>query len=122
MRCRKCMDSKCTNNNSSDWSRSAVISMGYGAVGMDHWHSHYDSICGSHSLQFQSLADCYRSPDPITGMRNCSYMDAVKTILGGKMCLVCGIVQYSNLACLAIGYTTTTSISMVYVGSIPFLF
>ena len=56
MRCRKCMDGKCTNNHSSDWSRSVVISMGYGAVGMDHWHGHYDSICGSHSLQFQSLS------------------------------------------------------------------
>lgn len=28
------------------------------------------------------LADCYRSPDPITGTRNYSYMDAVRVNLG----------------------------------------
>jgi amino acid permease len=28
------------------------------------------------------LADCYRSPDPITGKRNYTYMDAVRSNLG----------------------------------------
>lgn len=28
------------------------------------------------------LTDCYRSPDPVTGKRNYSYMEAVKNILG----------------------------------------
>lgn len=28
------------------------------------------------------LSDCYRSPDPITGTRNRSYVDAVRVILG----------------------------------------
>ena len=28
------------------------------------------------------LADCYRSPDPITGKRNYSYMDVVQANLG----------------------------------------
>nr|AFK49484.1 unknown [Lotus japonicus] len=28
------------------------------------------------------LADCYRSPDPVTGKRNYTYMEAVKTHLG----------------------------------------
>ncbi|KAK0599938.1 hypothetical protein LWI29_010011 [Acer saccharum] len=28
------------------------------------------------------LADCYRSPDSITGTRNCSYIDAVRVNLG----------------------------------------
>lgn len=31
------------------------------------------------------LADCYRSPDPITGKRNYIYMDAVKANLGEKL-------------------------------------
>lgn len=29
-------------------------------------------------------ADCYRSPDPITGKRNYSYMEAVRTNLGDQ--------------------------------------
>ena len=28
------------------------------------------------------LCDCYRSPDPITGSRNYTYMDAIRTCLG----------------------------------------
>lgn len=28
------------------------------------------------------LADCYRHPDPVTGKRNYTYMDAVKANLG----------------------------------------
>lgn len=84
------------------------------------------------------LTDCYRTPDPVTGKRNRNYMEAVKTILGnkisyniflvthfhitcflshnlsgGKMHLMCGIVQYANLSGAAIGYTITTSVSIV---------
>jgi hypothetical protein len=28
------------------------------------------------------LADCYRSPDPVSGRRNYTYMDAVRANLG----------------------------------------
>ena len=28
------------------------------------------------------LVDCYRSPDPVTGKRNYTYMEAVQNILG----------------------------------------
>ncbi|KAJ7958837.1 Amino acid permease [Quillaja saponaria] len=59
------------------------------------------------------LADCYRFPDSVTGKRNYTYMEAVKTILGGKMYVICGLVQHSCLAGFAIGYTITTSTSMV---------
>lgn len=33
------------------------------------------------------LADCYRSPDPITGRRNYTYMDVVKANLGKLLTL-----------------------------------
>ncbi|KAH7365767.1 hypothetical protein KP509_18G044600 [Ceratopteris richardii] len=59
------------------------------------------------------LADCYRSPDSETGKRNYTYMDAVKANLGGAQIAICGAVQYSNLVGTAIGYTITSSISMV---------
>lgn len=59
------------------------------------------------------LADCYRSPDPVTGKRNYTYMDAVKANLGGLQIWLCGLVQYTNLIGTAIGYTITASISMV---------
>ncbi|KAK7260718.1 hypothetical protein RIF29_26991 [Crotalaria pallida] len=64
------------------------------------------------------LADCYRSPDPVTGKRNYTYMEVVKTILGGKMYVLCGVVQYSVLAGAAIGYTITTSKSVVAIQKI----
>lgn len=59
------------------------------------------------------LADCYRSPDPVTGKRNHTYMDAVRANLGGLQIWLCGLVQYSNLVGTTIGYTITASISMV---------
>ncbi|WJX10054.1 hypothetical protein P8452_00820 [Trifolium repens] len=63
-------------------------------------------------------ADCYRTPDPVTGERNHTYMEAVKNILGGRMHMVCGIVQYANLSGAAIGYTITTSVSAVSIRKI----
>ncbi|KAK3425672.1 hypothetical protein EUGRSUZ_F02185 [Eucalyptus grandis] len=61
------------------------------------------------------LADCYRSPDPITGERNYTYMDVVKAHLGGRKVQLCGLAQYGNLVGITIGYTITASISMVAV-------
>ncbi|XP_072957312.1 amino acid permease 4-like [Typha angustifolia] len=59
------------------------------------------------------LADCYRSGDPATGRRNYTYMDAVRTNLGGPKVKVCGAIQYVNLFGVAIGYTIAASISMM---------
>ncbi|KAM3736537.1 hypothetical protein ACB098_10G171300 [Castanea mollissima] len=59
------------------------------------------------------LADCYRCPDPITGKRNYTYMEAVQNILGGEMYMACGLVQNMSLIGILIGYTITTSTSMV---------
>ncbi|KAJ4963503.1 hypothetical protein NE237_023442 [Protea cynaroides] len=61
------------------------------------------------------LADCYRSPDPITGTRNYTYMDVVRANLGGMKFKLCGLAQYVNLVGVTIGYTITASISMVAV-------
>ncbi|XP_047328647.1 amino acid permease 6-like [Impatiens glandulifera] len=61
------------------------------------------------------LVDCYRSPDPITGHRNYTYMDVVRAHLGGIKVNLCGIAQYGNLIGVTIGYTITASISMVAV-------
>lgn len=58
------------------------------------------------------LADCYRSPDPVSGKRNYTYMEAVKANLGGTKTWICGFTQYLNLFGIAIGYTITASISM----------
>ncbi|KDP34175.1 hypothetical protein JCGZ_07746 [Jatropha curcas] len=59
------------------------------------------------------LADSYRTPDPITGRRNHTYMEAVKSNLGGKMYKICGLVQYTYMGGLAVGYTITAAISTV---------
>lgn len=58
------------------------------------------------------LTDCYRSPDPVTGTRNYTYMDAVKSNLGMLQYKLCGVAQYGVLTGITIGYTTTTAISM----------
>ncbi|KAK4767221.1 hypothetical protein SAY86_014971 [Trapa natans] len=62
------------------------------------------------------LAACYRSGDPLTGKRNYTYMDAVKSNLGGFQVKVCGLVQYLNLFGTAIGYTMGSSVSMMAIG------
>ncbi|KAH7277148.1 hypothetical protein KP509_39G036100 [Ceratopteris richardii] len=59
------------------------------------------------------LADCYRHPDPISGRRNYTYIDAVRAHLGEKQVWLCGIMQYVNLIGTSIGYSITASISMV---------
>ncbi|KAL9238038.1 hypothetical protein vseg_012517 [Gypsophila vaccaria] len=61
------------------------------------------------------LADGYRSPDPITGKRNYSYMQVVNAHLGGKKVQLCGLAQYVNLVGTSIGYTITASISLAAV-------
>ncbi|XP_057972905.1 amino acid permease 6 [Malania oleifera] len=61
------------------------------------------------------LADCYRAPDPVTGKRNYTYMEVVRANLGGVKVLLCGLAQYANLVGVTIGYTITSSISMVAV-------
>ncbi|KAF3518396.1 hypothetical protein DY000_02064165 [Brassica cretica] len=59
------------------------------------------------------LAACYRSGDPISGKRNYTYMDTVRSNLGGVKVKLCGIVQYLNLFGVAIGYTIASAISMM---------
>ncbi|XP_074590765.1 putative amino acid permease 7 isoform X2 [Curcuma longa] len=58
------------------------------------------------------LSDCYRSPHPVTGTRNYSYMDAVRINLGEKQTWVCGFLQYFSLCGTGIAYTITTSTSL----------
>ncbi|KAH7567932.1 hypothetical protein ACOSP7_009785 [Xanthoceras sorbifolium] len=59
------------------------------------------------------LSACYRSGDPVTGKRNYTYMDAVRSNLGGMKFKICGFVQYLNIFGVAIGYTIASSISMM---------
>ncbi|XP_011005424.1 PREDICTED: amino acid permease 8-like isoform X1 [Populus euphratica] len=61
------------------------------------------------------LCDCYRTPDPVTGKRNHTYIHAVRELLGPKSELICGILQYSILWGTMIGYTVTTAISIASV-------
>ncbi|KAF2296690.1 hypothetical protein GH714_001252 [Hevea brasiliensis] len=61
------------------------------------------------------LCACYRTGDPVNGKRNYTYMDAVRSNLGGGMVKVCGYVQYLNLFGVAISYTIASSISMMAV-------
>lgn len=59
------------------------------------------------------LSACYRSGDPVTGKRNYTYMDAVRSNLGGLQVKICGTFQYLNLFGVAVGYTIASSISMM---------
>ncbi|KDP32820.1 hypothetical protein JCGZ_12112 [Jatropha curcas] len=61
------------------------------------------------------LSACYRSGDSVTGKRNYTYMDVIRSNLGGAKVKICGIVQYLNLFGVAIGYTIASSISMMAV-------
>ncbi|KAF3434524.1 hypothetical protein FNV43_RR21609 [Rhamnella rubrinervis] len=57
------------------------------------------------------LANSYRSPDPILGARNYTYMQAVRNNLGGTKYKVCGLFQYGSLVGVTIGYTVASSFS-----------
>ncbi|KHN19623.1 Amino acid permease 3 [Glycine soja] len=61
------------------------------------------------------LACCYRSGDQLSGKRNYTYTQAVRSNLGGLAVMFCGWVQYANLFGVAIGYTIAASISMMAV-------
>ncbi|CAA3020041.1 probable amino acid permease 7 isoform X1 [Olea europaea subsp. europaea] len=72
-------------------------------------------------LAFSSVAltsvfciwNCYKSPDPDYGpVRNGSYLDAVRAILGKRNAWVCGIIVQLNFIKIGIVYTITSSISM----------
>lgn len=58
------------------------------------------------------LADCYRSPDPINGKRNRSYIDAVRLNLGKTQTWFCGLLQNLTFYGTAVAYVITTSTSM----------
>ncbi|XP_020212110.1 amino acid permease 8 [Cajanus cajan] len=62
---------------------------------------------------YNLIADCYRYPHPLNGKRNYTYMQAVHAYLGGAMHVFCGLVQYGKLAGITVGYTITTSTSLV---------
>ncbi|KAL9681560.1 hypothetical protein QQ045_013345 [Rhodiola kirilowii] len=61
------------------------------------------------------LSSCYRTEDVVTGKRNYTYMDAVRSYLGGWKVKFCGIVQYVNLVGVCIGYTIASALSMMAV-------
>ncbi|MED6181879.1 hypothetical protein PIB30_023402 [Stylosanthes scabra] len=65
------------------------------------------------TFTYNLVADCYRFPDPVTGKRNYTYMQAVKAYLGGTMYVFCGLVQYTKLAGITVGYTITSATSLV---------
>ncbi|KAL1820864.1 hypothetical protein ACET3Z_015733 [Daucus carota] len=58
------------------------------------------------------LADCYRSPDSVTGVRNPSYMDAVRVNLGRKQTWICGLLQYVSMYGTGVAYVITTATCM----------
>ncbi|KAL9403068.1 hypothetical protein Peur_000040 [Populus x canadensis] len=58
------------------------------------------------------LSNCYRSPDPVTGTRNYSYMHAVRVYLGKTQTWVCGLLQYLSLYGTGVACVITTSTSM----------
>ncbi|XP_057440556.1 amino acid permease 8-like [Lotus japonicus] len=62
---------------------------------------------------YSLVADCYRFPDPVNGKRNYTYMQAVNAYLGGTMHVICGLIVYLKLAGITVGYTITSSISLV---------
>ncbi|KAL1363051.1 hypothetical protein AAHE18_03G123500 [Arachis hypogaea] len=55
------------------------------------------------------LSDCYRTPDPVSGKRNYSYMDAVRVYLGSKRTYLVGFLQYLTLYGTCIAYVITTA-------------
>ncbi|KMZ67857.1 Amino acid permease 6 [Zostera marina] len=94
---------------------SGVLSLGWAIAQLGWVAGPFTLMLFSVITWFTSLllADSYRSPDPVTGKRNHTYMEAVKSNLGGSKVQFCGIAQYVNLVGVTIAFTITGSISMV---------
>uniref|UniRef100_A0ACD5T6V6 Uncharacterized protein n=1 Tax=Avena sativa TaxID=4498 RepID=A0ACD5T6V6_AVESA len=69
-------------------------------------------FCGVTYYSSTLLADCYRYPDPVTGVPNKEYIDAVRCYLGPRSVFWCGAIQYANIWATLLGYTITASDSM----------
>ncbi|KAF9589446.1 hypothetical protein IFM89_023764 [Coptis chinensis] len=61
------------------------------------------------------LCDCYRSPDPVNGRRNYTYIGAVRACLGAREVVVCSTLQCAILWGTMVGYTITAATSMATV-------
>ncbi|XP_047983524.1 amino acid permease 3-like isoform X2 [Salvia hispanica] len=59
------------------------------------------------------LASCYRDGDSNNGRRHYTYMDAVRSNLGGMQVKLCGAIQYLIISGAAIGFTLEASKSMM---------
>ncbi|KAK9270380.1 hypothetical protein L1049_025959 [Liquidambar formosana] len=59
------------------------------------------------------LSACYRSGDPNTGQRNYTYMDAVRSNLGGAKVKICVLIQFLYLFGVVVVNTIATSISLM---------
>ncbi|KAJ1390347.1 Amino acid transporter, transmembrane domain [Sesbania bispinosa] len=58
------------------------------------------------------MSDCYRTPDPVTGKRNYSYMAAVRVNLGMRRTWMAGFLQFLTLYGTCIAYVLTTANSL----------
>ncbi|KAF8691907.1 hypothetical protein HU200_040026 [Digitaria exilis] len=57
------------------------------------------------------LAECYRCGDPMFGLRNRTYIDAVRATLGDSKEKLCSAIQLSNLFGIGIGIGVTIAAS-----------
>ncbi|KAI6690744.1 hypothetical protein NL676_027572 [Syzygium grande] len=93
---------------------SGVLSLAWSTAQLG-WIAGPVSLIGFAIITYVSaflLSDCYRSPDPIKGARNYSYMDAVGVNLGTKRMWACGLLQYLSMYGIDIAYVITTATSM----------
>ncbi|KAK4274240.1 hypothetical protein QN277_017495 [Acacia crassicarpa] len=68
-------------------SGSACPAMGDGPTWMDQWNRRYGHFFMHLYAHLQ-----YKYPHPVSSTRNCTYMQAVKSYLGVRMHIACGIV------------------------------
>uniref|UniRef100_A0A803NC38 Amino acid transporter transmembrane domain-containing protein n=1 Tax=Chenopodium quinoa TaxID=63459 RepID=A0A803NC38_CHEQI len=92
------MDCKCTYYN-SNYRLLVFLSLAWATAQLGWLGGIATLLIFSGIMLYTSnlLADSYRTPDPITGKRNYTYMDEVQANLGKFSCIACGILQYANL-------------------------
>ena len=138
---RDCVDGNRTHSDSGGRLRGAVAALGCGSAWMACWCCNSTCIWHHHILHFQSIgrmlqvscywqkklhlhAGCqnhlgyfYFNPYPLHNLIQASCfcdIQFVETVMysGGKMYMVCGLVQYAIVTGSIIGFTLTASISM----------
>ncbi|MCO5550374.1 hypothetical protein L7F22_003858 [Adiantum nelumboides] len=113
MSSRNCMDRIRAHHHRCYWLRSALFGLEYGSAGLDCRALSAAVICSCHLFHISSSGRLLQVSQLRDWEAQLHLHGCCQSKFRRAPIAVCGVVQYSNLIGTAIGYTITSSISMV---------